>query len=120
MQQETETIFLFEAHSHERNSRKFLTWIFRFRANTQIQNIPKKQELLHKYGGALKKKYLLGHSFISSKLFCNAVRITFRMPLNFALCVYETWSATLREEHRLEILENRIVTIRFGRKGEVT
>jgi hypothetical protein len=30
---------------------------------------------------------------------------------------YETWSLTLREEHRLSVFENRVLGRMFGRKG---
>jgi hypothetical protein len=32
----------------------------------------------------------------------------------------ETWSLTLREEHRLRVFENRVLRRIFGPKGEVT
>jgi hypothetical protein len=32
----------------------------------------------------------------------------------------ETWSLTLREEHRLSVFENRVLRTIFGRKTEVT
>jgi hypothetical protein len=31
---------------------------------------------------------------------------------------YETWSLTLREEHRLRVFENRALRRIFGQKGE--
>jgi hypothetical protein len=34
---------------------------------------------------------------------------------------YETWSLTLREEHRLRVLENRVLRTIFGpKRAEVT
>jgi hypothetical protein len=33
---------------------------------------------------------------------------------------YETWSPTLREEHRLRVMENRVLKRIFGLKREVT
>jgi hypothetical protein len=32
--------------------------------------------------------------------------------------VCETWSLTLREEHRLRVFENRVLRIRLGSKSE--
>jgi hypothetical protein len=32
------------------------------------------------------------------------------------LCGYETWSLTLREEHRLRVFENRVLRRIFGLK----
>jgi hypothetical protein len=32
----------------------------------------------------------------------------------------ETWSLTLREEHRLRVLENKVLRGKFGLKREVT
>jgi hypothetical protein len=41
------------------------------------------------------------------------------MPVVLYGC--ETWSLTLREEHRLKVIENRVLRIIFGRKrDEVT
>jgi hypothetical protein len=33
---------------------------------------------------------------------------------SFVLCGYETWSLTLREEHRLRVFENRVLRKTFG------
>jgi hypothetical protein len=38
--------------------------------------------------------------------------------LPFVLCGCETWSATLREEHRLRVFENRVLRKIFGPKRE--
>jgi hypothetical protein len=46
-----------------------------------------------------------------------------RIDLNFACCFVwcETWSLTLREEHRLRVFENRVLRRIFGHKrNEVT
>jgi hypothetical protein len=39
---------------------------------------------------------------------------------NSASCLYgcETWSVTLREEHRLRVFENRVLRRMFGPKGD--
>jgi hypothetical protein len=34
------------------------------------------------------------------------------------LCGYETWSLTLREEHRLRVFENRVLREIFGHNKE--
>jgi hypothetical protein len=34
------------------------------------------------------------------------------------LCLCETWSVTLREEHRLRVFENRVLRGIFGPKGD--
>jgi hypothetical protein len=34
------------------------------------------------------------------------------------LCGCETWSLTLREEHKLRVFENRVVKRTFGRKSD--
>jgi hypothetical protein len=34
------------------------------------------------------------------------------------LCGCETWSLTLREEHRLRVLENRLLRRMFAPKGD--
>jgi len=38
--------------------------------------------------------------------------------LPVVLCGCETWSLTLREEHRLRVLENRVMRRIFGPKGD--
>jgi hypothetical protein len=40
------------------------------------------------------------------------------MILPVVLCGYETWSLTLREEHRLRVFENRVVSRIFGPKRD--
>lgn len=36
----------------------------------------------------------------------------------FLFCVHETWSLTLRQEHRLRVLENKPMKILGPKKGE--
>jgi len=36
--------------------------------------------------------------------------------MSFVLYVCETWSFVLREEHRLRVIENRVLRKIFGRK----
>jgi hypothetical protein len=46
-----------------------------------------------------------------------------KLILNVSVILYgcETWSLTLREEHRLRVFDNRVLRILFGRKrDEVT
>jgi hypothetical protein len=48
------------------------------------------------------------------------IRICRTIILPFILYGYETWSLTLREEHRLRVFENRVLR-RFGpKRDEVT
>jgi hypothetical protein len=49
------------------------------------------------------------------------VKIYRTIILPFVLCGCETWSLTLREEHRLRVLENRVLRRIFGpKRNEVT
>jgi hypothetical protein len=49
------------------------------------------------------------------------VKIYKTIMLSVVLCGYETWSLTLREEHRLRVFENRVLMTIFGPKwDEVT
>jgi hypothetical protein len=63
------------------------------------------------------------HSLLSSCLLCGNVRVkiykTIILPV--VLCGCETWSVTLREEHRLRVFENRVLRGIFGpKRDEVT
>jgi hypothetical protein len=61
--------------------------------------------------------------FFSSRLLSKNVNIKIykNIILPVALFGCETWSLTLREEHRLRRLENRVLWRIFGpKKGEVT
>jgi hypothetical protein len=62
-------------------------------------------------------------TFLSSRLLSNNIKIriykTIILPL--VLYAYETWSLTLREEHRLRVFENRVLRRIFGpKRDEVT
>jgi hypothetical protein len=46
------------------------------------------------------------------------VKILKTIILQFVLCGCETWSLTLREEHRLRVLENSVVRRIFGAKRD--
>jgi hypothetical protein len=49
------------------------------------------------------------------------IRIYRTIILSMALCGCETWSLTLREEHRLRVFENRVLRRIFGpKRDEVT
>jgi hypothetical protein len=59
-------------------------------------------------------------SLLSSHLLLKNVKIriykTIILPV--VLCGCETWSLTLREEHRLKVFENRVMRRIFGPKGD--
>jgi hypothetical protein len=62
-------------------------------------------------------------SLLSSRLLCRNVKVkiyeTIILPVVLYAC--ETWSLTLREEHRLRVFENRVLRGIFGSKrDEVT
>jgi hypothetical protein len=49
------------------------------------------------------------------------IRIYKSIFLSVVLYGYETWSLTIREEHRLNVFENRVLRRIFGpKKDEVT
>jgi len=49
------------------------------------------------------------------------IKIYGNIILPVVVCGYETWFLTLREEHRLRMLENRVLKRIFGpRRAEVT
>jgi hypothetical protein len=63
------------------------------------------------------------HSLLSSRLLCKylKVKIYKTLILPVVLYGYETWSLTLREEHRLKVFENRVLRGIFGpKRDEVT
>jgi hypothetical protein len=65
-------------------------------------------------------------AIIQSKIFC--LPVSYQRNLNIkihkililpvVLCGCETWSLTLREEHRLRVFENRVLRRIFGPKRE--
>jgi hypothetical protein len=59
-------------------------------------------------------------SLLSSCLLSRNVKVkiykTIIMPVTLYTC--ETWSLTLREEHRLRVFENRVLRRIFGRKRD--
>jgi hypothetical protein len=56
----------------------------------------------------------------SSRLLFQNVKIKIYRTIIFPVVLYgcETWSLTLREEHRLKIIENRVVRRIFGLKRD--
>jgi hypothetical protein len=58
----------------------------------------------------------------SSRLLSKSVKIEIyrTIILSFVLYECETWSLTLREEHRLRVFENRVLRRIFGPKREET
>ena len=59
-------------------------------------------------------------TFLSSSLLSKNVKIKIHRTINLPLGLYgcETWSLTLREEHRLRVFENRVLRRIFGPKRE--
>jgi hypothetical protein len=59
-------------------------------------------------------------SLLSSCLFPKNLKIKIYVTIILAVVLYgcETWSLTLREEHRLKSLENRVLRGIFGPKME--
>jgi hypothetical protein len=57
---------------------------------------------------------------LSSRLLSRNVKVkiykTIILPV--VLCGCETWSLTLREDHKLRIIENRVLRIVFGPKRD--
>jgi hypothetical protein len=59
------------------------------------------------------------HSVQSSRLLSRNVKVKIILPV--VLCECETWSLTLREEHRPRVFENRVLRRIFGpKRDEVT
>jgi hypothetical protein len=62
-------------------------------------------------------------SLLSSRLLLRNVNVKIYKTIILAVVLYwcETWSLTLREEHRLRVFENRILRVIFGpKRDEVT
>jgi hypothetical protein len=61
-------------------------------------------------------------SLLSSRLLSRNVKVEIyrTVILTLVLCGCETWSLTLREEHRLRMFENRVLRRIFGRKKDET
>jgi hypothetical protein len=64
-----------------------------------------------------------GSSLLSSSLLSKNTKIKIYRTIIFPVVLYgcETWSLTLREEHRLRVFENRVLRGIFGpKRDEVT
>jgi hypothetical protein len=63
--------------------------------------------------------YYTVHNLLSSRLISKSLKIKIykTVILPVVLYEYETWSLTLREEHRLRVFESRVLRI-FGAKRE--
>jgi hypothetical protein len=62
-------------------------------------------------------------NLLSSRLLSKNVKTKIHRTIILPVVLYgcETWSVTLREEHRLRVLENRVLRGIFGpKKNEVT
>jgi hypothetical protein len=63
-------------------------------------------------------------SLLPSRLLCRKLKVkiykTIILPVVFVLYGCETWSLTLREEHRLRVFESRVLRRIFGRKKDET
>jgi hypothetical protein len=62
-------------------------------------------------------------SLLSSRLLSRNVKVKIYKTINLPVAFYgcETWSLTLREEHRLRVFENRVLRRIFGpKRDEVT
>jgi hypothetical protein len=57
---------------------------------------------------------------LSSRLLSRNVKVKIHKTIILPVVLYgcETWSLTLREEHRLRVFENRVLRIIFGPKGD--
>jgi len=59
-------------------------------------------------------------NLLSSSLLSKNIKIKIYRTLTFPVVLYgcETWSLTLREEHRLRVFENRVLRRIFGLKRD--
>jgi hypothetical protein len=64
--------------------------------------------------------YHLVQSLLSSRLLSRNLKVKIYKSIILPIVLYgcETWSLTLREEHRLRVFENRMVRRIFGLKRE--
>jgi hypothetical protein len=63
------------------------------------------------------------HSLLSSRLLSKNVKVKIYKSIILPVVLYrcETWSLTLKEEHRLRVFENRVLRRLFGpKRDEVT
>jgi hypothetical protein len=69
------------------------------------------------------KSRLNSESLLSSRLLSRNVKVKVYKTIILPVVLYgcETWSVTLREEHRLRVFENRVLSRIFGpKRDEVT
>jgi len=59
-------------------------------------------------------------NLLSSSLLSKSIKIKIHRNIILLVLVYghETWSPTLRKEHRLRVLENRVLRRMFGPKRD--
>ena len=62
--------------------------------------------------------YIAGYDFLQQLMKCIQIKIYRTIILPVVLYGCETWSLTLREEHRLRVLENRVLRRIFGSKRD--
>jgi hypothetical protein len=64
--------------------------------------------------------YHLVQSLLSSCLLSRTIKAKIYKIINMPLVLYgcETWSFTLKQEHRLRVFENRVLRRKFGPKGD--
>jgi hypothetical protein len=64
--------------------------------------------------------YHLVQSLMSSRLLSKKVKVKMHKTIILRVVLYwcETWSLTLREEHRLRVFENRVLRGIFGPRRE--
>jgi hypothetical protein len=70
-----------------------------------------------------KARYHSVQSLLSSRLLSSNVKVKIQKTIILPAVLYgcETWSLTLREEHRLRVFENRVLRRIFGpKRDEVT
>jgi hypothetical protein len=60
------------------------------------------------------------HSLLPSRLLSTNIKVKIHKAIILPVVLYgcETWSLTLREEHRLRVFENRVQKRKFGPKRD--
>ena len=89
-------------------------------------NLKNQNSIQEEFKSSLKSGNVCYHSvrnLLPSRSLSKNIKIKTHRSIILAVVLYgfETWSVTLKEEHRLRLLENRVVGKIFGLKGkEVT